>query len=206
MAKRRPQGSCRHRAAGVLVLCVLAVPFSEPDAFRHWLQALLEYGSRFDRWQPDISSLAGGYVPFVPRAVERALSVLCVMGGLACAAWLIHGGLRRHARAGSRYWWWALALGTAAWLTLLPYVHPYDDVLLLAPLMVLLARHRGREPQGLLLLAIAGILSVPELDLMGFRPNLTFSYTVLPVLATFFALASWRGYRETEKGCVTVQE
>jgi hypothetical protein len=29
---------------------------------------------------------------------------------------------------------------------------------------------------------------MPQLDLMGFRPNLTFSYTVLPVLATLCAL------------------
>lgn len=174
--------------AGAATLCALAIPFSEPDALRQWVQALVAYGSRFDRWQPDISSLAGCYVPFVPRGVGRALSTLCLAGGLAYAVWLVRRGIRGRVAAGEPRWWRLLALGIASWLAVLPYIHPYDDMLLLVPLLVLIARNSGKDPQGLELLAIGGALSLPELDLMGFRPNLTFSYTLLPVLAALGAL------------------
>jgi hypothetical protein len=225
--------------AWTLAICALAVPFSEPDALRQWVRALVDYGSRFDRWQPDISSLAGAYLPYVPRPVGRVLSALCVLGGLACAAWLLRVGARRRVEAGDRRWWRLLAIGIACWLLVLPYIHPYDDMLLLAPLLVLLAlgrdswpgvvqvaatgkplvsrntpveccqsraasthlieSHRSQAastrlsmPQGMALLAILGMLCMPQLDLMGFRPNLTFSYTVLPVLATLCALLAPR--------------
>jgi hypothetical protein len=179
-------------AIGAVALCALAIPFSEPDALRQWVQALVDYGSRFDRWQPDISSLAGIYVPFVPRIVGRSLSSLCIIAGLVCAAWLLRNGAHSRVVAGDRRWWHLLATGMACWLLVLPYIHPYDDMLLLAPLLVLLAGSRGCAPRGPVLLAVAAMLSVPQLDLMGFRPNLTFSYTVLPVIATLWALLSLR--------------
>ena len=62
-------------------------------------------------------------------------------------------------------------------------------MLALAPLLVLLALCRGREPRGAAMAAIVAYMSLPELDLMGFRPNLTFSYTVIAVALMVAALA-----------------
>ena len=41
--------------------------------------------------------------------------------------------------------------------------------------------------------AIVAFMSLPELDLMGFRPNLTFSYTVVAVALLVAALAKPAG-------------
>lgn len=186
------QGGRRMAAATlgcVALLCLAAIPLAEPGSTGHWIDALRRYGSTFDRWQPDISSLAGIYLPYLPRNLGRALSTALTIGGLAGAGLLVRQAWTRHLRIGEHEWWRLLALGTALWLLALPYIHPYDDTLALAPLLILLAMCKGEEPRGAAMAAIVAFMSLPELDLMGFRPNLTFSYTVIAMALLVAALA-----------------
>jgi hypothetical protein len=170
-------------------ITVLAVPFAEPGSLEHWIHALVDYGGRFDRWQPDISSLAGVYTPYVSRGEGRILSGLAMLGGVLTVASLLRFGWRRRVVQSDSRWWLILMLGLAVWLVVLPYEHPYDEVLLL-PALFLIVREVGASFwRGLSLLAIVSMLALPELDLMGFRPNFTFSYTVIPVIATAAYLA-----------------
>jgi hypothetical protein len=97
------------------------------------------------------------------------------------------------AAPGDTMWWTSLALSIAVWLAVLPYEHPYDDVMLLVPLFVIL--REATVLRGAALAATVTMLAMPELDLLGFRPNLTFSYTVVPVVLT--AIASYEIWRRT---------
>lgn len=171
-----------------LAVCALAVPLAEPGSTAHWLGALFTYGGTFDRWQPDLSSLAGIYLPWVSRPVGRALSIVAVLAGIACAAWIVRDFLQQRDAPGSPLWWRRLGLGIAVWLLVLPYVHPYDDTLLILPVAVLIAEARGSTLQSWALVGFLLLLGAPQMDLMGFRPNLTFSYTSIAVLAVVLAL------------------
>jgi hypothetical protein len=168
-------------------ICLAATLFAEPGSFGHWLHAIFTYGNTFDHWQPDLSSLAGLYIPYVPRMAGQLLSILAVGAGVLCAGAII--ARDRHDQPGSERWWQWLMLGCSVWLTVLPYEHPYDAVLLVPAILVLLAAERGRALQGAVVAAVVAMICLPELDLMGFRPNLTFSYTVLPAILTVCALA-----------------
>jgi hypothetical protein len=177
-------------AGAALLLSLVTLPFAEPDSTRHWLQALFNYGGRFDRWQPDLSSLAGFYLGVTPRTMGRALSILCVLIGAAGTGILLTQTARWRLLPGSRTWWLVVGFQMSAWLCLLPYEHPHDDVILLVPLAVLLAVQAQGRGRPLDMLALASMVGLPQLDLMGFRPNLTFSYTLIPVALTTLALAS----------------
>jgi hypothetical protein len=178
-------------AMGVALLLSLAtLPFAEPDSTRHWLQALFNYSGRFDRWQPDLSSLAGFYLGVTPRTLGRVLSIVCVLIGIAGTVLLLTLAARQRWLPGSRAWWLLVGFQLSAWLCLLPYEHPHDDVILLVPLAVLLALQAQGRGRPLDLLALASMIGLPQLDLMGFRPNLTFSYTLVPLILATLALAS----------------
>jgi hypothetical protein len=185
--------------AWAAVLSAAALPLAEVGSLAHWLQALTNYGNSFDHWQPDLSSLAGIYIPLVPRLAGRLLSVFALAAGIGLAIAIIAGPQRRALAAGSGWWWRWLMLGSCAWLVVLPYEHPYDAVLLVPALLLLIAV-RGQPTgagksshtpaiQGIVLAAVGAMICLPELDLMGFRPNLTFSYTVIPELLATAALA-----------------
>jgi len=184
----------------VALLCLAAIPLAEAGSTGHWIAALLRYGGTFDRWQPDISSLAGIYLPYLPRDLGRALSTALTIAGLAGAGLIARGAMVRRLRVGDDGWWRGLALGIALWLLALPYIHPYDDTLALAPLLILVAMCKRREPRGAAMAAIVAFMSLPELDLMGFRPNLTFSYTMVAValLVAALALPTGAGPRQDE--------
>jgi hypothetical protein len=97
--------------------------------------------------------------------------------------------MNRETSVGARRWWTTLGLSISIWLAVLPYEHPYDAILLLVPLYVLLRESQSRQLQGMALLAVVSMLALPQLDLAGFRPNFTFSYTLVPILATAVALS-----------------
>jgi hypothetical protein len=249
-------------ATWAVMLSAAALPLAEPGSLGHWLRALTSYGNTFDHWQPDLSSLAGIYIPLVSRAVGHVLSILALLAGAGLAAAIIAGDQRRALAVGSGQWWRWVMLGTCAWLVVLPYEHPYDAVLLLPAFLLLIAGERphtipaegapghgtrlehrsaaGMTPQplmasvgaapahghatavapvaamrpqsqargpqseararpamsahtlaiqGMALAAVGAMICLPEMDLMGFRPNLTFSYTVIPELLATAALA-----------------
>lgn len=178
-----------------IALSVVAVPLAETGSMAHWLHALQTYGNTFDHWQPDLSSLAGVYLPFVPRPVGRMLSLISLLVGMLVVATLIARGSRL-GPAGSERWWRALALGSAVWLSVLPYEHPYDATLLVPCLLIIAAGGLGPS-QALNVAAILAMVALPELDLMGFRPNLTFSYTVIPEVLAAAALAALLAGRST---------
>ena len=99
----------RRMAVSTLVcaalLCLAAIPLAEPGSTGHWIDALLRYSSTFDRWQPDISSLAGIYLPYLPRDLGRALSTALTLAGLTGAAWIACQAWRHHLRLGETGWW-----------------------------------------------------------------------------------------------------
>ena len=92
-----------------------AIPLAEPGSTGHWIAALLRYGGTFDRWQPDISSLAGIYLPYLPRNLGRALSTAVTIGGLVGAGLIVRGvwrgGYGLGTTGGGAGWLWASPCG-----------------------------------------------------------------------------------------------
>ena len=58
-------------------------------------------------------------------------------------------------------------------------------------LLVLLGRHLGGLADPRVRLALGVLLVAPEVDLLGFRPNLWLSYSVLVPLTMLIALRPW---------------
>jgi hypothetical protein len=179
-------------AGASLLLAALSLLLTGPRLTGAWLQTLVAYGQSLDHTQPDLSSLAGVYLSLVGRPWSLLLeggSVLAWLLWMVCLVRRVRGkGLDDYDGRLSR----AIAIGLAAWLVLLPYVHPHDLVLLAVTLPVLLGPAAPGLADAATRVAVCMSLIAPEADLLGFRPNFVLSYSVLVPLLLLVALRPWR--------------
>jgi len=131
--------------AGLFGLTLLTTGWS---SVVQWTGGLVGY-SHDMRIQPDVASLAGLYVRWMPSLGRSALEALSL--GLAIAITAVYWyRVRRNApldfaRDG---WLWV------AWMLATPYAHFYDEMILAIPVAALLGRHGCRLNQRLPALAL----------------------------------------------------
>jgi hypothetical protein len=157
-----------------------------------WVRGLSLWGHTLDTVQPDLSSLAGVYLSVVGRPWSVYVGAAIVGAWLLFAALLVRKVRREGLAPADDRWLRLLALALASWLLATPYAHPADLVLLVPVLPVLLGRHLGGLADPQVRLALGMLLIAPEADLLGFRPNLWLSYSVLVPLTMLIALRPWR--------------
>ena len=157
-----------------------------------WLRDLSLYGHTLDTVQPDLSSLAGVYLSVVGRPWSAYIGAALVGAWLLFAALLVRKARRKGLAPSDDAWLRLVALALASWLLATPYAHPADLVLLVPALPVLLGRRLEGLADARVRLALGMLLVAPEADLLGFRPNLWLSYSVLVPLTVLIALRPWR--------------
>jgi hypothetical protein len=159
--------------------------------FMAWLRDLSVYGHTLDTVQPDLSSLAGVYLSVVERPWSAYIGAAIVGAWLLFAVLLVRKARREGLAPADDRWLRLVALALASWLLATPYAHPADLVLLAPALPLLLGRHLGGLADARVRLALGMLLVAPEADLLGFRPNLWLSYSVLVPLTMLIALRPW---------------
>lgn len=131
--------------AGLFGLTLLTTGWS---SIVNWMAGLVGY-SQDMRTQPDVVSLAGLYVRWMPSLGRSALEALSL--GLAIAITAVYWyRVRRHAPLdfARDAWLWVM------WLLATPYAHFYDEMTLAIPIAALLGRHGCRLNQRLPTLAL----------------------------------------------------
>jgi hypothetical protein len=124
--------------------------------FAQWWEQI-RYFSNALPGQLDMASVSGWYYPYVSPMPQHVLNLACIL-----AAILITGYLAWSARATVDWRCERLLYGgVAAWLTFLPYEHTSDQVLLLAPLFVLIGEDLGGLRWPLAGLAALAFVLVP---------------------------------------------
>jgi hypothetical protein len=104
----------------------------------HWLHGLAGYSADIAQ-SPSITSLSGLYVRWAPSGVRTMLEALTLLTAVALTVWAW-----RNRATGTLdspvgpVWLWFV------WFLAVPYAHFYDEIVLTAPLLVLL----GRNGQG----------------------------------------------------------
>jgi Glycosyltransferase family 87 len=156
-----------------------------------WVRDLSLYGHTLDTVQPDLSSLAGVYLSVVGRPWSACIGAAIVGAWLLFAVLLVRKARRESLAPADDRWLRLVALALASWLLATPYAHPADLVLLAPVLPVFLGRHLGGLADPRVRLALGMLLVAPEADLLGFRPNLWLSYSVLVPLTMLIALRPW---------------
>jgi hypothetical protein len=171
-----------------------------------WVRDLSLYGHTLDTVQPDLSSLAGVYLSVVGRPWSAYIGAAIVGAWLLFAALLVCKARREGLAPADDRWLRLFGLGLASWLLATPYAHPADLVLLAPVLPVLLGRHLGGLADPQVRVALGVLLVAPEADLLGFRPNVWLSYSVLVPLTMLIALRPWRivGERRSAGSCERV--
>lgn len=114
----------------------------------NWIAGLVGY-SQDMRTQPDVASLAGLYVRWMPSVGRSALEALSL--GLAIAITAVYWyRVRRNAPLdfARDAWLWVV------WMLATPYAHFYDEMILAIPIAALLGRHGCRLNQRLPTLAL----------------------------------------------------
>jgi hypothetical protein len=186
----------RRLLAGLLcasAVCGLASWLATGEALLiAWVRDLRLYGHTLDTVQPDLSSLAGVYVTVVGRPWFAYIGAAIVGAWLLFAALLVRKARREGLAGCDDAWLRLLALALASWLLATPYAHPADLVLLAPVLPVLLGPHLGGLADPRVRLALGMLLVAPEADLLGFRPNLWLSYSMLVPLTMLVALRPWQ--------------
>jgi len=179
--------------AGVsLLLGLLSWLTTGGALFASWGRTLALFGRTVDTFQPLLSSLAGLYFSVAGRPWSSYLALGCL------ALWCFVAALvaRRARQAGltpdDDEWLRLFSLALVAWLLLTPMVHPADLVLIVPALLVVLGRRLERLADPLVRLALCALLTAPEADLLGFRPNYVLTYSVLVPLTLLVALRPWR--------------
>lgn len=114
----------------------------------NWIAGLVGY-SQDMRTQPDVASLAGLYVRWMPSVGRSALEALSL--GLAIAITAVYWyRVRRNAPLdfARDAWLWVV------WMLATPYAHFYDEMILAIPIAALLGRHGHRLNRRLPVLAL----------------------------------------------------
>jgi len=160
-------------------------------AMASWGDDLLHYGRTIDALQPLISSLAGLYLSVVGRSWSGWLACGCLGVWLLLSMLAVWRTRRQRLEPGDDAWLRVFATVLVAWLLFIPYTHPADLVLVIPALPVLLGRRLEGLSDPLTRLALGALLTAPEADLLGFRPNYVLSYSVLIPLTMLLALRPW---------------
>ncbi len=114
----------------------------------NWIAGLVGY-SQDMRTQPDVASLAGLYVRWMPSVGRSALEALSL--GLAIAITAVYWyRVRRNAPLdfARDAWLWVV------WMLATPYAHFYDEMILAIPIAALLGRHGHKLNRRLPVLAL----------------------------------------------------
>ena len=178
--------------AGTLALASLSWATTGGALFIAWGRDLVAYGNTMDTRQPLLSSVAGIYLSYVGRPWSNYLAMACVGAWLLCAILLARHARRREVMPGSAEWWRVVAIVLVAWLLLTPYAHPADLVLVVVALPLILGQRLEGLADPLVRLALGALLTAPAADLLGFRPNYVFTYSVLVPLTLLLALRPWQ--------------
>ena len=180
-----------------VVLGALSWLVAGGSLFAAWGRDLVLYGHTMDTRQPDLSCLAGLYLSVVGRPWSSLLAAGCVGLWLLFAGFLVWSARRRRVTARDSAWLRIVALALTGWLLCTPYVHPADLILLLVALPAVLGCCLEGLQHAPVRLAVGLLLTAPEADLLGFRPNYVLSYSVLVPIAILVALRPWQTLRPT---------
>lgn len=117
-----------------LLLLLLTVLTTGPDALRQWVRGLTGY-SRDIATSPSVSSLSGLYVRWAPSGARTALEVVALVAAMALTyvAWRRRAG-DATVPALAISWLWL------AWFLAAPYAHFFDEILLTVPVLAVLGR------------------------------------------------------------------
>jgi hypothetical protein len=115
-------------------LCILTVFALGWNSLSWWMSAMVGYSNNVKMW-PDMVSLSGLYVRTTGAHTRLALEVLCltVATGLTLKAWW-------DTRSRTEPPLFLFAWLSFVWLLATPYAHPFDEVLLAVPMLILLGR------------------------------------------------------------------
>lgn len=190
-ARRLAAGFAAGTAAG-LALTVLAIGTRSLGA---WAGALLEYAGSEDWRQPWLTSVSGLDFTFLRRPWTGVgeLGTVALWIALACA--LIALARKRGWTLQDDEGWWVLSVAIVGWMLLTPYVHPWDLVLELVALPIVLGARWQSMADPLVLIALAALLTLPDLDLLVVRPSYSFSWSVFASAAILLALRPWHLWR-----------
>jgi len=173
-------------AAGALLGIVFDGGFA---AYGHWLTSVREFGDSI-RHQPDLASIPGLYLGRAGAATSGLLNAACLAGaaGIVCllAVRAVRGGqLSREELLGA---------GIAAYLSLSPYVHTSDQVLLAPGLLALIGPWGlGLRDHAVVLAAAVAILA----PMVVIRDYHTTGINALPALCV--AAAYWPRRRTSQR-------
>jgi hypothetical protein len=124
-------------ALGTVGLFGLTLLTSGWSSIGLWIHGLLQYSNDM-AIQPDVISLAGLYVRWMPPAPRVALEALTVMGALA-----LTGYLWRMRSAGERDFLTVAPLWVV-WMLAAPYGHFFDEIILAIPVAAYLGQNGRR--------------------------------------------------------------
>jgi len=165
--------------------------------FIAWGRTLVLFGQTMDTRQPLLSSFAGLYLSVVGRPWSNYLAVFCVGAWGLFVLILVRRVRQAKMTPADDEWLRLFSLALVAWLLLTPMAHPADLVLVVPALLVILGRGLEYLGDARVRLALCAILTAPEADLLGFRPNYVLTYSVLIPLTLLLALRPWQALRGT---------
>ena len=178
--------------ATTIFMGVLSLIVTGEAMFGAWLRELVVYGQTMATSQPDLSSLAGLYMSALGRPWSGYIAALLVVAWILFAAALVWRARRQEIVPSDDAWFRIVGTSTATWLLVIPYAHPADLVLLAMALPAVVGRRLENFRDARVRLAIGMLLIAPEADLLGFRPNLALSYSVLVSMTFLAAMRPWQ--------------
>lgn len=173
-------------AAGTAALLALSVGTSGWRSVGLWLHGLVRYSNDMAH-QPDVISLAGLYVRWMPQFPRLALEVLTVLAALALTALV----WRKDSRGQVAFT--AVAPLWVGWLLASPYGHFFDEILLAIPVVAYFGQN-GRGV-GRLLPATSLYLLFFSLLLLTWTPFHAYLLSLPLVAIAIFMVKSTRDQR-----------
>lgn len=140
---------------GTALWLMVTTILTGPQAPGEWWRSLALYRTGLPG-TPDIASLAGLYSRWAPTGLVTVLDALLMISGAVLL--LVFRPRSVEGQAGSRRF---LALGVATTLTVLPFVHTHDMILLAIPLLLLIRPDGYGLNRPVILLAVAVTFLAP---------------------------------------------
>jgi hypothetical protein len=168
-------------AAGTAALLALTVGTSGWRSVGLWLHGLVRYSNDMAH-QPDVISLAGLYVRWMPQAPRLALETLTILAALALTVLIW-----RKVPTG-QIAFMSVAPLWVGWLLASPYGHFFDEVILAVPVVAYLI-HNGRDV-GRLLPATSLYLLLFSLLLLTWTPFHAYLLSLPLIAIAIFMLQS----------------
>lgn len=186
----------RRLIAGFIVPSILwgiaSLMLTGSAVFASWLRLLVAYGHAVDTQQPLLASLAGLYLSVVGRPWDRVLALVLLVTWIAGMIVLARRARAARLTAMDSAFLPCVSISLASWLLVTPLAHPHDLVLLLVALPAVIGPRLEYLNASTVRLALGMLLTAPEADLLGFRPNYVMTYSVLVSVMFLVALRPWR--------------